>query len=261
MTKKLGIVLASVAALMVIAVGSYTYACGGACSKQMASTASTQCTGNCSNNCANMTAAEKAACKAGQCPYMSGQVKAVNTGNSEQVVPAVGGGCPYAKSNSSMSCGSGAKMSNGTCRGFCGMHSSSMASSVCGAKGYYGANVYQVVDGHEWAVAEGKKFEVTTSSPYVQVGNARYYFADAKCKDMCAQRMAKIEPEIDKEAVSLATAEGNVVSTENGQKWAECKVSHEKFLVTADSPAIVMDGQKVYFCGSGCLNTAKGNVN
>ncbi len=133
-----------------------------------------------------------------------------------------------------------------------------MTHAGCGAAGAskasYAANVYEVRDGREWAVCNGEKFEVTASTPYNEVGNARYYFADEASKVTCAEKMALMAKELNQETVSLATAEGNVTTDADGRKYALCPVSHDKFLLTADSPAMVMDGEKYYVCSDKCAS-------
>ena len=145
------------------------------------------------------------------------------------------------KSADKSSCASGAK--------------TSWTSNVCGSKGYYDANVYEVRDGHKYAVCEGKKFEVTANTPYTQVGEARYYFADDASKVSCSVKMSQMASQIDREAVSLATLEGNVVGTEDGHKIAQCVSTGKKFVVTADSPAKVADGKKYYVGDTTDLST------
>jgi hypothetical protein len=124
--------------------------------------------------------------------------------------------------------------------------SDAWTSKLCGERGYYAANVYEVHDGRMWAVCCGKKFEVSGNTPYSQVGEARYYFADAASKSSCAVQMSKLAAQMDREAVSLATLDGNIVGEENGRKIAQCIVTGKKFLVTADSPVMVADGKKYY---------------
>ncbi len=97
-----------------------------------------------------------------------------------------------------------------------------------------------------FAVCQGKTFEVTAKTPFVQVDEARYYFADEASKIQCHETMNATVPAIDREVVSLATTEANVVDLEDGQKIAQCPVTGQKFIVTADSPARVVDGQKYY---------------
>lgn len=124
--------------------------------------------------------------------------------------------------------------------------SNAWTSKLCGERGYYAANVYEVRDSRMWAVCCGKKFEVSASTPYTQVSEARYYFADEATKTSCAVQMSKLAAQMDHEAVSLATMDGNVIGEDNGQKIARCIVTGRTFLVTADSPVMVADGKKYY---------------
>jgi YHS domain-containing protein len=133
---------------------------------------------------------------------------------------------------------------------------SAMTHAGCGtgtSKASYAANVYEVRDGHQYAVCNGQTFEVTATTPYAEVGNARYYFADEESRVRCSEKMKAMATELDKEAVSLATAEANV-TVDNGQKYGICPVTNDKFLVTADSPAKVVDGQKYYVCSDKCAS-------
>jgi hypothetical protein len=136
------------------------------------------------------------------------------------------------------------------------MSKNGMTHAGCGmsgaSNGHYGANVFAVRDGHEWAVCNGKTFEVSDQTPYSDVGPARYYFADENSRVTCVEKMAMMAKELDQEAVSLATSEGNVTTDSDGQKYGVCPVTHDKFLITADSPAKVMDGQKYYVCSEKC---------
>ena len=129
----------------------------------------------------------------------------------------------------------------------------SAAKMACGDKGYFNANVYKVDNGTMYAVADGKKFVVTESTPYNQVGNARYYFADNSCAVKCSEKMASKANTYTHEAVELATLESNV-KMDHGKKMAVCSVSGKEFEVTAATPAVVTDGQKTYFCGQECAN-------
>jgi hypothetical protein len=124
--------------------------------------------------------------------------------------------------------------------------SNAWTSKLCGEREYYAANVYEVRDGRMWAVCCGKKFEVSANTPYTQVGEARYYFADEASKTSCAVQMSKLVAQMDREAVSLASMDGNVIGQDNGQKIAQCIVTGRTFLVTADSPVMVADGKKYY---------------
>lgn len=124
--------------------------------------------------------------------------------------------------------------------------SGSWTNNLCGSKGYYGANVFEVRDGHSYAVYDGKRFEVTDATPYTQVGNARYYFADKSCQISCTKTLGEKASTIDRETVSLAMTEDNVVRMENGQKIARCPVTGREFAVEPNTAAKVMDGKKFY---------------
>jgi hypothetical protein len=128
---------------------------------------------------------------------------------------------------------------------------------ACGDKGYFNANVYKVENGMMYAVADGKKFVVTDKSPYNQVGNARFYFADDACAVKCSDKLSTMANNYVHEAVELATLESNV-KMEGDKKVATCSISGEKFEVTGATPAVVMDGQKTYFCGQGCASNFMG---
>ncbi len=122
-----------------------------------------------------------------------------------------------------------------------------------GDKGYFGANVYKVENGMMYAVADGKKFVVNDKTPYNQVGNARFYFADDACAVKCSEKMASMAMNYTHEAANLATLESNA-KVEDGKKIATCSMSGQNFEVTASTPYVVVDGQKQYFCGEGCAN-------
>ncbi len=122
-----------------------------------------------------------------------------------------------------------------------------------GEKGYFGANVYKIDNGVMYAVADGKKFVVSDKTPYNQVGNARFYFADDACAVKCSEKMASMANNYVHEAVELATVESNV-KIENGKKIATCSMSGQSFEVSNATPAVVQDGQKTYFCGQGCAD-------
>ncbi|MBU0507964.1 hypothetical protein KKH27_03890 [bacterium] len=136
----------------------------------------------------------------------------------------------------------------------CGTKSSATTTSWTSAagveKGYYAANVYEVRDGHQFAVYEGKRFEVTDATPYTQVGEARYYFADKDCQVSCTKTLGAKADAINQEAVALATAEGNVEKMENGRKIAICPVTGKEFAVTGNTPTRVMDGKKFYLASA-----------
>jgi hypothetical protein len=124
------------------------------------------------------------------------------------------------------------------------------------SKGYYAANVYKVSGDVQYAVADGKKFVVTESTPYNQVGNARYYFADSDCAVKCKDKLTSKQADYDREVVSLATMEGNIVEMKEGNKIAKCSISGETFAVSDNCPVKVVDGKKVYFCCAGCCEKA-----
>ncbi len=102
------------------------------------------------------------------------------------------------------------------------------------------------------AVYKGSKFAVTESTPYTQVGNARYYFTNSECAVKCQESLKAMAGDLEKETVSLATAEANIVEQKEGEKWAQCKMSGHKFQVTSATPVRMIDGQKYYFCSDAC---------
>ncbi len=161
-----------------------------------------------------------------------------------------GDGCKSKSSKTAYSgscsavCGSMKASDKASCAQICG---SQMTSNTTETRSYYGANVYEVRDGHQYAVYEGRKFEVTDQTPYTQVGDARYYFADDACKISCTQTMAAKAPVIDRETVALATTDGNVVKVENGHKIARCTETGKEFEVTDNTPAKVKDGKRYYY--------------
>jgi hypothetical protein len=122
-----------------------------------------------------------------------------------------------------------------------------MASAVCGDAKYYGANVYTVQDGHQYAVCEGRSFEVCSETLYVQVQNARYFLDDPWLSIACRDDPSVLTTELDREAVALATVDGNIVGMEDGRLLARCPVTGKIFIVTADSPVRVMNGERYYF--------------
>jgi hypothetical protein len=128
------------------------------------------------------------------------------------------------------------------------------------SKGYFAANVYRVDGETLYAVADGKKFVVTESTPYTQVGAARFYFADNECAVKCSEKMASKAAEFDREAVSLATLDGNIVEVKDGNRVAVCSISGESFTVTENCPVKVVDGKKVYFCCAGCCEKMTNNT-
>jgi hypothetical protein len=222
MARKYRIVLAALTAAAVVFIGANTFACGG------------------KTRTSSLTSA-------------NGYGVAVKDASGSCPASAV---CPY---------GSGACSSHGVKNAVLyGQppldQSRSWTSKVCGSKGYYAANVYLVNDGCEWAVCNGRTFEVTEATPFTQVGEARYYFADEDSRIRCAQAMQNAADRIDKETVALATADGNVVGTENGMKVARCLVSGRQFLVTADSPIRVADGKRYYLNAPVDLSTVSSSA-
>jgi hypothetical protein len=133
-------------------------------------------------------------------------------------------------------------------------------AGACGDKGYYAVNVYDVKEGKQWAVYKGKKFEVSDATPYTQVEQARYYFADNECAVKCQETLKSMAADIEKEAVSLATLEGNIVEEKDGAKYASCLGCKEKFALSDKSAIRVMDGKKFYFCCDGCAGQQMSNV-
>jgi hypothetical protein len=136
--------------------------------------------------------------------------------------------------------------------------SSAWTSKLCGERGYYCANVYEVRDGRMWAVCCGQKFEVSANTPYTQVGDARYYFADEASRVGCPYKMKDMAQRIERETITLATMDGNVIGEENGHKIAQCLVTGRRFLVTADSPVMVADGKKYYMGDTTDLSSVAG---
>jgi hypothetical protein len=291
MKKRVGLALASLAAICLIGAGSYAVACGGTCSSKSAKKASnktttsavtavnasanTSCDAAKASNAKTCTAAEKAACEA------AGYTCTTKAKNAEYTS---GKSCTSkaksAEYASSKSCdASKASMTSASCAASCASKSknASMASSkscdaskasascsaTCGSKdakkAYYAANVYKVENGMRYAVADGKKFVVTKDTPYTQVGKARYYFADDHCSVKCQEKMSSMASKYNHEAVVLASNEGNVKIVD-GKKMAHC-CGHD-FAVDSSTPALVMDGQKVYFCNDKCCDNAMAmNVN
>jgi hypothetical protein len=126
---------------------------------------------------------------------------------------------------------------------------------ITGNRGYYDANVFAVLNGHMYAVCQGKQFEVSDLTPYTQMDAARYYFADETSRIRCSERMKTMAKAIDQETVALATTDGNVVSEDNGFKVARCPVTGREFIVTADSPVRVVDGKRYYLSAEQDLST------
>ena len=262
MMKKIGLVVASVAAVGIIFAGAMTYACDK--NTKSAKTASTQsaeaksCCPGAGTKGAVMTSGDHCASKGASVQTASDGSQVGKSCGSKAMA---GGSCATkgtagAALTSGDACATKSSMAGGK---MCGTKTATAGHACCpsdkkaaGAKAAYAANVYEVRDGRKYAVAQGKTFEVTATTPYYEVGSARYYFSDAESMSKCSEKMASMAAEIDKETVSLATAEGNVVTNENGQKLAVCPVSDDKFVITASTPAKVVDGQKYYVCSERC---------
>ena len=143
----------------------------------------------------------------------------------------------------------------------CGNMNSDWTSKVCGDRGYYGANVFGECHGHEYAIYDGKTFEVTEDTPFIQVKNARYYFPNENAASDCEKNMSSSATRMEQQAVSLATADGNVIDVNgNGQKTARCPVTGKTFVVTADSPVKVIDGRKYYLNAGTELSTVSSSI-
>jgi hypothetical protein len=275
MIRKIGLVVASFAAVAVIFAGARTFAGGDACksggktSSLTTTNGATCCLSTASNakmasgNCCAMAKPTSetgsrgpfslnrkgAKFASGTCSSnsASAQTAAGSCASKGAKAGMTSGGCSSKGSSAAMT--SGSCMSQST--------NSSMPHAGCGmtaSKASYAANVYEARDGHQYAVCNGQKFEVTPTTPYMEVGNARYFFADEESRVRCAEKMKSMAADLDREAVSLATAEGNVTTDSYGRKYAVCPITNEKFLVTADSPAKVMDGQKYYVRSDKCLS-------
>ena len=214
-------------------------------------------TGSCdASKCA---AGANASMKAGTC-----DASKCSAAGATNAAMTSGSCCASKGANASMASGSScsttnAAMTSGSCCASKGANAS-MASGSCsaskmasGEKGYFGANVYKIDNGVMYAVADGKKFVVSDKTPYNQVGNARFYFADDACAVKCSEKMASMANNYVHEAVELATVESNV-KIENGKKIATCSMSGQSFEVNNATPAVVQDGQKTYFCGQGCAD-------
>jgi hypothetical protein len=224
MKKNISLIIATLAAAGVIFVGVRSFACDRG------------------HKTANAQGTATYALETGAlCPYSGTQCSS----GSAAKMAGTGGCCAHKTANADLT-------ANGTST--CGSHAN-WTASLCGSKGYYAANVYRVQNGHMWAVCQGKTFEVNEATPFVQMDEARYYFADEASKIRCHEMMKATAPAIDREVVSLATAEANVVDVENGRKIAQCPVTGHKFVVTADSPARVVDGQKYYMSVEQDLST------
>ena len=239
---------------------------GASCTTGATMTSGSSCASSCSaGKNASMTsgscdASKNAAMTSGSCDMSkcstTGATKAAGTCDmskcsSTNNASMTSGSCDASK-GASMASGSSCCMSKSTSNASmtCASSASKMASSD---KGYFGANVYKVDNGMMYAVADGKKFVVTEKTPYNQVGNARFYFADDACAVKCNDKMASMAKSYSHEAAELATMESNV-KVEDGKKIATCSMSGKSFEVTSATPSVVIDGQKQYFCGEGCAN-------
>jgi hypothetical protein len=122
----------------------------------------------------------------------------------------------------------------------------SMAAGKCGDQSWFGANVFEVCDGREFAICQGREIEVCDNTPYIQIGDARYFLDNPRLEAYCTSDLGPLASELDREAVALATVDGNVVGVENGQKIARCLKSGRTFTVTPDSQVRVMNGRRYY---------------
>jgi hypothetical protein len=192
-------------------------------------------------------------------------------GKSKSTVQTAGAACPTSGGCCSSSKTAGMNGGAGSCTqtSSSGMsdkctgssNSADWTSNVCGSKGYYAANVFAMCHGHEYAVYGEETFEVTEKTPFIQNGQARYYFPSEELKVKCAQDQQMHLAELEQETVSLATADGNVVSVNsNGEKVAQCPVTGKSFVVTADSPVKVLDGKRYYLNGGTELSTVSDRI-
>lgn len=259
MTKKLTILIATFAALGIVFAGVNGYACGSKCNKtgktaanvekcDPANCAHAASNASCATKCASHAGAQKAVNENGGTGEAAAAAMGIVTADAKTAQTATSSGCSSTKTASKSSCATTCSSSKATKAADQGANSSSAKdwAAVCASKGYYAANVYEVRDGHQYAVCNGTTFEVTDKTPFNQVGQARYYFADEASQISCNVKMAEMASKIDREAVALATAEGNVRNADNGLKFAQCLESGKEFAVTADTPVKVMDGKKYY---------------
>lgn len=282
MTKKLGIILASLAAIAIVSVGAMSYACdGSSCKNKTASVKTASAGATCDPSKCNAKTAD-GKCDMSKCTQTAGgatcdhskctstaqtagalsgcsaqSATTASTGCSAHGATTASTGCSAKSAGAGCCAGKGASMTSG---GGCTMSKNSSMASACGSKGYYGANVYDVKDGKQWAVYKGKKFEVTDATPYTQVESARYYFADNECAVKCTETLKSMAADIEKETVALATLEGNIVEEKDGVKYANCSGCKEKFAVTEKSAIRMMDGKKVYYCCDGCAGREMSTV-
>lgn len=268
MAKKLGIILASLAAIAIVSAGAMSYACDSSCKNKTASVKTTTAGATCDpSKCDAKTAS--GSCDPSKCSQTAAGAtcdhsKCTSTAKTAGALSgcAAGGtmtastGCSAKSAGAGCCAGKGASMTSGGCP----MSKNSSMASACGSKGYYGANVYDVKEGKQWAVYKGKKFEVTDATPYTQVEMARYYFADNECAVKCTETLKSMAADIEKETVALATLEGNIVEEKDGVKYANCSGCKEKFPVTEKSAIRVMDGKKMYYCCDGCAGREMSTV-
>jgi hypothetical protein len=190
---------------------------------------------------ATCTEAEKAACKAAgiDCSTQHGSTK------NASMVKKASAGCSATCSSHASKASACTPAEQAACK-------ASGKTCTSGAKkASYAANVYKVENGVKYAVADGKRFVVTGDTPYTEVGNARYYFADENCAVKCPTKMSSMTSKYNAEAASMTTREANVKIID-GKKMATCCDSDKTFEVTASTPSIVMNGEKVYFCNEKC---------
>jgi hypothetical protein len=274
MTRKTGLVLASLVALTLVVAGSLSYAgdsCGSSCSSKKAKNASTTAAqtkagSTCSSTCSatNASAAKSDPACAAVCGTTNAsasptaQPQAVTAGSScgstcasKSAATTAGGACCASKGASATTTSAGCSMKCDASKTKAGCTGMTMN------KGVFDANVYKVENGTKYAVADGKKFVVTESTPSMTVGNARFYFADASCAVSCSEMMKASAPKYTHEAASMASVERNV-KVEGDKKMATCEMSGNTFEITASTPSICKDGEKVYFCGEGCCNSYMG---
>jgi hypothetical protein len=109
--------------------------------------------------------------------------------------------------------------------------------------------VYKVENGVKYAVADGKRFVVTANTPFTDVGNARYYFADESCAVKCPTAMSSMASKYNHEAAALASSEANI-KVVDGKKFASC--CGQEFEVSSNTAVVCLDGQKTYCCSETC---------
>ncbi len=166
-----------------------------------------------------------------------------NTVNVGQTLCPASGGCSMSR------CQFMQQQENGAC---CDLQ---MAWGHGASKASYSANVIEMRGDYVYAVCRGKVFEVTDGTPFADLDDARYFLTD-RCSVAAFQANPTASAdELNQEAVSLATEDGNVVGNENGQKFAKCPVTGRVFPVTAGSYVKVMDGKCYYMSDTVSLST------